>query len=90
MLYSAGVGASGNNLLPLGPPSCSTGIGVAGTDARVISKITGHLVALTGIGAAPVTEIETSGRGFCRMPSRAQGIRPEASVEQISKQLGIG
>ena len=54
-LYSAGVGASGNNLFPLGPPSCSTGIGVAGTDARVISTITGHLVALTGIGAAPVT-----------------------------------
>ena len=41
-------------MFPLGPPSCSTGIGVAGTDARVISKITGHLVALTGIGA-PVT-----------------------------------
>ena len=42
-------------MFPLGPPSCSTGIGVAGTDARVISKITGHLVTLTGIGAAPVT-----------------------------------
>ena len=42
-------------MFPLGPPSCSTGIGVAGTDARVISKITRHLVALTGIGASPVT-----------------------------------
>ena len=52
-------------MFPLGPPSGSTGIGVAGTGARAISKITGHLVALTGIGAAPVTQVHAASLRFC-------------------------